>query len=228
MKKMILLSIQLISVTSIYTESKDTNPNDNKKRHNHILLTNYALSMIDGIPGFIDASSIRNMVLVIKLIKDIQFGHLDEVTGKRIGNYTFQNRKCCLKEILFIEKKLKKENKLDEKSKKEFDNCLEKVKKDFTAATMQFAKDIEPGKAFIKKLLEESLAGRNILESLMFDWFNTPLGKEEEAFNSKITDLDTLDNFFTHVTFFLSDLKHSCKKANAAFEEIFLQKDTRK
>src|SRR5579872_7521525 len=107
MKNTILLSMSLISITNIYTEHKDTNPNDDKKKHNHILLTNYALSMIDGIPGFIDASSIRNMVIVIKLIKDIQFGHLDEITGKRVGNYLFKNQKRCLKEILFIEKKLK-------------------------------------------------------------------------------------------------------------------------
>jgi len=222
MKKIILLSLNLIAVQTIYSE------HDEKKKHNHVLLTNYALSMIDGIPGFIDAASIRNMVVVIKLIKDIQFGYLDEATNKRTGNYIFQNRKCCLKEILFLEKKLKKENKLDASSKAELEECLAKVKKDFTAATMQFAKDIEPGKAFIKKLLEESLQGRNILESLMYDWFNTPLGKEEEAFNSKITNLETLDNFFTHVTFFLSDLKHSCKKANAQFEEIFLQKNGKK
>ncbi len=228
MKKNILLSLNLIIILTIHSEQKDSNLHDEKKRHNHVLLTNYALSMIDGIPGFIDAASIRNMVVVIKLIKDIQFGYLDEATNKRVGNYTFQNRKCCLKEILFLEKKLKKENKLDANSKAELDECLTKVKKDFTAATMQFAKDIEPGKAFIKKLLEESLQGRNILESLMYDWFNTPLGKEEEAFNSKITNLETLDNFFTHVTFFLSDLKHSCKKANAQFEEIFLQKGVKK
>lgn len=228
MKINFIILISLISTSNIYSEPKSHPHHDDKKRHTQILLTNPVLSLIDGIPGFIDAVSIRNIVLVKKLIQDIQFGYIDEKTGKRVGNYAFQNRKCCLKEVIFIEKKLKKENKLDEQSKKELDVCLSKVKKDFVEATLQFTKDIEPGKALIRKLLEESLEGRGIHESLMYDWFNTPLGKEEETFNSKITDLETLDVFFTQVTYFLSDMKHSCKKANVAFEDIFLKKNETK
>ncbi|MDR3646271.1 MAG: hypothetical protein P4L22_01880 [Candidatus Babeliales bacterium] len=187
-----------------------------KKPDSYVKLIGREIQGLDGITNALDATAIKQIILVRSKIKDMIYGELDLKTKQRVGNYLFDGKRYDMGALVKFEEELNKEP--NAAKSKDIHTALEAVKKEFLDTTQEFIERIAWTKSLVVDLIQQSFNKRKIKKSLCFEWINTPLGKEEEVFATKVKSLKEFDIFLNHVNMFLGDLIFSCPKAFAQFK----------
>lgn len=217
-RKLIFSMLFLISIplkSDLPTKPKS----DVKKSEIFVKLIGREIQGLDGIPNALDGEAIRQIFLVRSKIKEMLLGELDKKTKIRFGKYLFDGKKYDMNSIVKFEELLVKDPHVART--KEIQNCLEDAKKEFLDTTREFIERITWTKSLVVDLIQQSFAKRKIKKSLCFEWINTPLGKEEEVFATKVKSLKEFDVFLNHVNSFLGDLIFSCPKAFTQFKQKY-------
>lgn len=213
MKKVVLLSMLLASHCL---------NGEVKKTEVYTKLVGREIQGLDGIPNALDGIAISQIIIVRSKIKDIIFGELNKTTLLREGKYNYNGKKCGMDDLVKFEEELKQNpNAL---KTRELNKSLEIAKKDFIDTTLEFMQRVAWIKSLVVGLLKQSLDSRKIKKSLCYAWIDTPVGKENEVFTSKVKNLKEFTEFLNHVNNFLGDLINSCPKAFNQFKEKFKNK----
>lgn len=167
---------------------------------------------VDGRPRpGVDASSIKDILQIMKSLKNIHAWNEDKQSFET-GEFSYEGKKCGIKELYLEEERLNKfPNSKKEKSLKNAfhlaKNKFEDIFGNYLAAlSIPIVK-----KKFSGYILESlDVPERKIKNSILRDWAYSDIGNEKVIFNEKILTFKDLDNFITHVKYFLGDLLTSC------------------
>jgi len=211
MKQALIFSMLLLS--------QSVRADATKKFDTYVKLEGREIQGLDGITNALDGEAIRQILLVRAKIKEMLLGELDPKTKQRVGKCVFDGKKYGIDSLVKFEEQVAKEHNIVKS--KEINNCLENAKKDFLDTTREFIERITWTKSLVIDLIQQSFTKRKIKKSLCFEWINTPLGKEEEVFATKVKTLKEFDIFLNHVNMFLGDLIFSCPKAFSQFKQKY-------
>ncbi len=180
-----------------------------------IRLESSFVRVLDGWP--IDGRTLFDCAFLIKKMREINYGKVVKRQPiDREGLYIFRGKKYGIAELAKLEKELAQ----DQKAQQELQAILHTVKNEFSVLTMPFVDKIKNHKTPILKLMLESCTKREVPNSFMLNWADTPGGKEAESFERQMTTLTQLSQFLHELCNFMEDLFYSCPKAQKQFYEI--------
>lgn len=207
-KKQLSLSLALLTLTSIVFKKTI-------RAESTIVLESTFVRILDGWP--IDGKTLFDCAFLIKKMREMVHGKIiNQQTKERQGLYIFHGKKYGLSALAELEKQYAN----DQRAQQELYKVLTQAKKDFSELTMPFLGKIKDHKMPIMKLMMESCNKRNVPNSFMLRWADTPSGKEDESFNSSMTSLADLTKFLNELCNFMSDLFNSCPKARHQYGDL--------
>lgn len=172
------------------------------------------LKLVDGIPGAMDATSLKKCFDTWKVIDTIQYTKTYDLNGKRV----------TLKDLVMLEIKYNKEKVAAESPEyKALKEALKKAKEEFYNATQPLLKDAESDpiqKENNQKLVALYTKIANLVNSLLDSW-----GKADEGDLLKAADAKTFFIFLNHLKGFLRSLMYSCTKARTMFKKECLKEE---
>ena len=190
----------------------------------NIILTSPGLSIIDGTSWGINEYVIANIQHIGAAIKKLQVGTKDPQEEKNIGNYSYQNKRYTLLELVELEKTGSKEEvHMLRKALVEF------VRNSISDITEPFMKNANDIKEYMVQLIDESCTKRERRDSVLLLWAQQKKGTELIYFQENLTTFSAINIFCNDLLTFLTDLVRSCPKAFAKYQEVrrkFDQKHT--
>ena len=190
----------------------------------NIILTSPGLSIIDGASWGINEYVIANIQHIGAAIKKLQVGTKDPQEEKNVGNYTYNNKKYTLLELVELEKTGSKEE-VDFLRKA----LVEKVRNSISAITEPFMKNANDIKEYMVQLIDDSCTKRDRRDSELLSWAQQKKGSELLYFQEHLNTFSAINIFCNDLLTFLTDLVRSCPKAFAKYQEVrrkFDQKHT--
>ena len=190
----------------------------------NIILTSPGLSIIDGTSWGINEYVIANIQHIGAAIKKLQVGAKDPHEEKNRGNYSYQNKKYTLLELVELEKIVAKED-----AHHLHVALLEIVRNSISEITEPFMKNANDIKEYMVQLIDESCTKRNRRDSLLLLWAQQKKGSELAYFKENLTSFSAINIFCNDLLTFLTDLVRSCPKAFGKYQEVrrkFDQKHT--
>ena len=170
------------------------------------------LNLVDGIPGAMDASSIKKCFETWRVIDTIQYTKKYDLNGKKV----------TLKELVILEAQYKKNKTSPDSSEyKALQKTLKNVKAEFSKATQPLLKKAESNsiqKENNLKLIALYTKISKLAQSLLNSW-----GKTDEAELLAQADTKTFFIFLNHLKGFLKSLMYSCTKARTMFKKECLK-----
>ena len=220
---------------------------DNKDTH-EVVLTSEMVHFLDGKAIGVNAGTVKNMLLVRREIKKIQFG---EQTKKGIeGHYLFEGTKHSIhslaslesvyemefyqKESEYLKDKHRYGRELEElefahnEIKNKLKEVLTKARNEFEERIAPFEKGLRGVKDQMIVLIAESCQKHNRSDCFFLKWVEAPIGTEMVYFHDQVTSFKALDQFCSDFTHFLDDLMRSCPKAMAQFKKLMEDQHARK
>jgi hypothetical protein len=203
MKKRILLSAALLLTLT--------------QASNAIVLQTSVIRLLDGVwPAFDGDTFYKMSWLIVKLDAMINGKIINKETKERQGAYTLNNKLYAIKSLAELEQ----QNLQDQQLQQQLQDLLKVVKKEFIDINKVFIKQIQGHKQFIVKIMQESCQRRDIPNSFMLRWADTPFGQEEDSFDKNMKTFVELNRFLIELRNFLGDLFESCPKGYAQYLEI--------
>ena len=203
MKKTIIIALTLL-LTSMYT-------------NNAIVLQTSVIKLLDGVwPAFDGDTFYKMSWLIVKLDVMINGKIINKETKERQGVYTLNNKLYAIKSLAEFEQ----QNLQDQQLQQQLQTLLKVVKIEFIDINKVFIKQIQGHKQFIVKIMQESCQRRDIPNSFMLRWADTPFGQEEDSFDKNMKTFVELNRFLIELRNFLGDLFESCPKGYAQYLEI--------
>jgi len=182
-----------------------------------IVLQTSVLKLLDGVWPAFDGDTLYKMSwLMVRYDVMLNGKIVNKETKERQGLYKFNGNYYGIKDLAAIEQN----NKDNAKVQKDFQEILKSAKREFLDLNRVFIKQIQSQKQFVVKIMQESCDRRNIPNSYMLKWAETPFGAEEESFDQNMTSFTELNKFMFELRNFLGDLFESCPKGYAQYLEI--------
>lgn len=211
--KRIKLVLPLFVVFTMYPSEK------------HITLESSVIKIADGT--FINADRIEFIRKFCRKLRAFLFG--DQLpNNQRKGKYLFYGKWHGIESLAHIEGELHTalRQETDNSKKIEIQDCLAALqellthaKADFIVQSSEFIESGRGAKNITVILIQEDCQKRNIPDSLLLDWAKTKEGQESTMFERQITSFDKYHHFLVDLVTFLSDLVHSCPKAETQFKD---------
>ena len=210
MKKRILLSTALVLTLA--------------QTSNAIVLQTSVIRLLDGVwPAFDGDTFYKMSWLIVKLDMMINGKIINKETKERQGVYTLNNKLYAIKSLA----KFEQQNLQDQQLQQQLQTLLKVVKIEFIDINKVFIKQIQGHKQFIVKIMQESCQRRDIPNSFMLRWADTPFGQEEDSFDKNMKTFVELNRFLIELRNFLGDLFESCPKGYAQYLEIIKKQKAR-
>jgi len=210
MKKRILLSAALVLTLA--------------QTSNAIVLQTSVIRLLDGVwPAFDGDTFYKMSWLIVKLDVMINGKIINKETKERQGVYTLNNKLYAIKSLAEFEQ----QNLQDQQLQQQLQTLLKVVKIEFIDINKVFIKQIQGHKQFIVKIMQESCQRRDIPNSFMLRWADTPFGQEEDSFDKNMKTFVELNRFLIELRNFLGDLFESCPKGYAQYLEIIKKQKAR-
>ena len=172
------------------------------------------LHLVDGIPGAMDAASLKQCFDTWAVINNVQFK----------DTYTLGSEKLTFKDIVIREQQYKaKKLSTNSPEYKALLKTLSEVKELFASKTAHLLESAESNAAQEennKKLVQLWIKKHNRTNSLLASW-----GTTEETELLEKADTKTFFVFLNDLKYFLEDLMYSCKKARTAFKNECLKQE---
>lgn len=172
------------------------------------------LKIVDGVPGAMDAVSLKKCFDTWSVINKIQYQNFYDLDGKQV----------TLKDVVILEEGYKKNHISPDNPKyKSLQKVLKTIKSDFIQATQPLLKDTENNatqKENNLKLVALYTKIANLVNSLLSSW-----GKADEAILLEKADSKTFFIFLNHLKGFLKSLMFSCNKARTMFKKECLKEE---
>lgn len=184
-------------------------------------LTDRILKIVDGLPGLMDETKIRNTLWLIKEIKQVQEGHyrvnaageLDPSRGSTVKDFVFRGKKQNIKTLIELETQVKT---FSETEKSEFKELFRTMKDYFDLVNQVLAPEAAGTHDFMYKLTQEFCRKHNRPDSILLDWNK---GDELELYRKSVTSFQIFFTWSSDLMNFLKDLIASCPKAFAAYKK---------
>ena len=191
----------------------------------YITLESSVIKIADGT--FINADKIEFIRKFCRKLRSFLFG--DQLpNNQRKGKYFFHGKWHSVESLARIEQELTVmlPQEQDNNKKVEIEDCLAALqellthaKADFIVQSNEFIESGRGAKNITVILIQEDCQKRNIPDSLLLDWAKTKEGQESTMFERQITSFDKYYHFLIDLVNFLSDLVHSCPKAEVQFKD---------
>ncbi|HSC25266.1 MAG TPA: hypothetical protein VLB80_03570 [Candidatus Babeliales bacterium] len=148
--------------------------------------------------------------------------------NQRKGKYLFDGKWHTIESLARIEQEtsalINKEKNKETKAKLEevlamLEELLVHAKADFIIQSNEFIESGRGAKSVMVVLIQEDCQKRNRHDSLLLEWAKTKEGHESTMFERQITSFGHYYYFLTDLINFLSDLTHSCPKAETQFKD---------
>ncbi|MBT4856129.1 hypothetical protein HOM50_05045 [bacterium] len=219
-----LQSLDFLDVESLiyaYEHNIDLNSLPTKKGNDHIRLENELLRRLDGIPYMIDGINIKESMVIIRDLLEIQIGKLDKKTGKRAGRYSFKGGQLGIHYLVKSERE-----KLNSAFQKELTQAFEKAKKEVKTMLQPFIDQVSATRWIVAPIMEEWTEKRKRTNTFLLKWTECK-GDEIKVFNKLIGSIQDLDRFCTDLRIFLGDLIYNCPKGYAQFQDLLKQHENK-
>jgi len=148
--------------------------------------------------------------------------------NQRKGKYLFYGKWHNIESLARIEQDLMTQLKQEKDPKKinslenqraTLEELLTHAKADFIVQSNEFIESGRGAKNITIILIQEDCQKRNRPDSLLLEWAKTKEGQEATMFEHQITSFGHYYYFLSDLINFLSDLVHSCPKAETQFKE---------
>jgi len=148
--------------------------------------------------------------------------------NQRKGKYFFKGAYHSIESLARVEEEIKDllKNKKDQTEKHvlqellfALQELLTQAKADFIVQSAEFIESGRGTKNIMTILIQEDCAKRNRQNSQLLEWAKTKEGQESTMFERQITSFGLYYRFLTDLVNFLSDLTHSCPKAELQFKD---------
>lgn len=140
--------------------------------------------------------------------------------GQRKGRYLFGGKWHSIESLARIEQELVgSKHKEDMEKLLALEELLTHAKADFIVQSSEFIESGRGAKNIMVVLIQEYCQKRNHLDSPLLDWARTKEGQESTMFEHHITNFGLYCYFLSDLATFLSDLIHSCPKAEIQFKD---------
>lgn len=128
---------------------------------------------------------------------------------------SYNGQEITLKELANIAQKMREEGKdLDADMMAIFDELVI----EFKELSEPFLEVVREGKSVLVRIVEEWIKKRQVSDTNLQRWMETPEGQEEALFHDAITSPIELHEFLHDLFVFLSDLMNSCPRAIADYQ----------
>ncbi len=181
----------------------------------NIILTSPGLSIIDGASWGINEYVIANIQHIGAAIKKLQVGSKDPQEEKAVGNYSYNNKKYTLLELVELEKSGSKEE-VDLLRKA----LVEVTRNSISDITEPFMKNANDIKEYMVQLIDDSCTKRDRRDSELLSWAQQKKGSELLYFQEHLNTFSAINIFCNDLLTFLTDLVRSCPKAFAKYQEV--------
>lgn len=140
--------------------------------------------------------------------------------GQRKGKYLCGGKWHSVESLARIEQELAVSNRKEDAVKLlALEELLTHAKADFIVQSAEFIESGRGTKNIMIVLIQEYCQKRNHLDSPLLEWAKTKEGQESTMFEHHITSFNLYCYFLTDLVTFLSDLAHSCPKAEMQFKD---------
>jgi hypothetical protein len=145
----------------------------------------------------------------------------DQLTdGQRKGKYLFGGKWHSIESLARIEQELVGSNRKEDAERLlALEELLTHAKADFIVQSSEFIESGRGAKNIMIILIQEYCQKRNHNDSPLLDWSRTKEGQESTMFEHHITSFGLYCYFLSDLATFLSDLIHSCPKAEMQFKD---------
>ena len=190
------------------------------KGNKHVKLENTLLKKLDGIPYMIDGVNIKESMIIIRDLLEIQLGKIDRKTGKRAGRYFYKGMGYGTHYLI----KFERDNPRD---KEPFKALLQQAKQDIIDQLQPFIDQVGATQWIVLPIMEEWVVKRKRNSTLLLKWADCQ-GEELKMFDTNILSLHELDAFCTDLRIFLGDLIYNCPKGYAQFQNLLKEHENNK
>lgn len=190
-----------------------------------IVLESSVIKVADGT--FINADRIEFIRKFCRTLISFLMGE-QLPNNQRKGKYLFYGKWHNIETLARIEQELNISLKQEKDPKKlshiedqlaTLGELLTHAKADFIVQSNEFIESGRGAKNITIILIQEDCQKRNRPDSLLLEWAKTKEGQEATMFEHQITSFGHYYHFLTDLINFLSDLVHSCPKAETQFKE---------
>ncbi len=218
MKKKSLIMLTGMVAGALYANGEVTKSSEGPKataapRH-FTIFSGKLLSMVDGIPGFMDATSFDKCYGVWQMLHKLQH---------KAEKFELDGKKVALKDLVLFERQLQTDNVPASDSRwAAFNKTLFAMKDALSVFTepllIQASSSIV--KATNQKLMAEWIKDQKLEHTLLTKWGEPD--QKETLYKTSALDFNKFCNDLKH---FLFDIMYNCPKARQQFKELCIKKE---
>jgi hypothetical protein len=189
-----------------------------------IILESKILQLVDG--SFFTADHMRQILLFQREITKLTMGY-KMADGTRVAPYLFRGQHHTIIELAEIEKTIERSKQMgtltldQQEAAEELKALLITAKLNFISLSNQFRDSGRMAKSLTTVLMRESCEKRERHDSLLLLWANTTPETENSVLRDHANTFGKFLEFQTDLFNFLTDLRNSCPKAYAKFQQQF-------
>lgn len=181
-------------------------------------LTDPILKSTDGVPGFIDAKKIQNLLWLLQEMKRVHHGFIkvnaegrpDPSNAGKETDILFKGEKQTLKSLIELEER----NQFSAQDKDTFSQLFQLAKDYAEKVNTVLLADAQGTHEFMIKLIKEFCLKRNRPHSELLKWKK---GAEIEQYRKNVVSFKTFYIFSSDLMHFIVDLINSCPKAKKMY-----------